>query len=90
MTNKETKLHEYAFDVKLFAVVRCKAKDVETARKGLDAVLDCMDLSQSTIDGINDVIEDVKITEASLAADDGVYPQGAELIEIDGEEPNQS
>lgn len=84
-----TKLHEYAFDIKLFAVVRCKAPDVETARKGLNAVLDCMDLSQSTIDGINDVIEDVKITEASLTVDDDVYPQGAVLIEIDGEEAEQ-
>lgn len=85
----KTKMHEYAFDVKLFAVVRVNAPNEKAARMGLGKVLDCMDLSEATIDGINDVIENVRITEASLAPDDDVYPQGAELTEVDGEAPEE-
>jgi len=77
--------HEYAFDVKLFAVVRVEAANEAAARKALTKVLDCMDLSDATIDGMNSVLGDVKITEASLDSDDSVYPHGAELFEVDGE-----
>jgi hypothetical protein len=72
---------EYAFDVKLFAVVRVKAPDEAAARAALEEI-ECVDLSRANID----LPDGVEITEASLAADDSSIPQGAELIEIDGED----
>lgn len=83
-------MNEYAFDVKLFAVVRVKAANEQMARKGLATVIDCLDLSHATIDGMNDVLEEIKITEVSLDADDSCYEQGAELFEVNGEEPEEN
>ena len=66
--------HEYAFDVKLFAVVRIKAKSEESARTLLNEALSCANIDWKE--------NNVNITEASLTTDDG-EPL---LFEIDGEE----
>lgn len=76
-------LHEYAFDVKLAAVVRVQAKDEHAARGMLAAVLDCVDLSDATIAGLNSRSE-MRITEASVYQDDS---DGPALFEVDGKEP---
>lgn len=75
----EKTMHEYAFDVKLFAVVRVKAGSETEARELLERVIDACDVAEIEA-------HPIKLTEFSLAADDSVYPQGAELFEIDGEE----
>lgn len=77
-------MHEYAFDVKLFAVIRVKATSEANAREAMDVVLSCMELSQFTIDGMNDVlkVESMQITEASLTTEDGE----PHLFELDGVE----
>ena len=81
---------EYAFDVKLYAVVRVKADSLDKARHALRCVLDCADLSEHTIAGINsglaeDGVESVIVTEASLAiGEESDYPDRIEPFEIDG------
>lgn len=65
-------MHEYAFDVKLFAALRVKARTEEEAREKLRAALDCADAHFGQLDG------EPLTAEASL---DGV----PELYEIDGE-----
>ncbi len=76
-------MKEFAFDIKLAAVVRVCATDEKSARAILPVVLDCIDLSEATIDGINDGygVADVKLTEASISQDDEDGPQ---LFEVDG------
>lgn len=77
-------IHEYAFDVTLFAVIRVKATTEANAREAMDRVLSCMDLSEFTIDGMNDEMaaESLQITEASLSTADGE----PHLFELDGVE----
>jgi hypothetical protein len=78
--------HEYAFDVKLVAVVRVKAESLETARESLKAVLDCVDMSDAALEGFNNEQGrtgiSAKVTEVSLSVDDVGFPC---LIEIDEE-----
>jgi hypothetical protein len=74
----ESSMHEYAFDVKLVAVVRVSASDRETAEAVLSDCLDCADLNVE-ISGKNG---DAKVTEASIEVDDVEYPR---LFEFDGE-----
>jgi hypothetical protein len=71
-------MHEYAFDVKLVAVVRVSAVDRETAEAVLSNCLDCVDLNFT----ISDKHGNAKVTEASIEADDADYPR---LFEFDGE-----
>lgn len=80
--------HEYAFDVKLYAVVRVNAPDEDTAREALDKALACMNLSEHTVDGMNDVLGErsVRITEASLTTEDGE----PFLFELDGNETEEN
>lgn len=76
-------VHKYAFDIKMYAVVRVTATSEQKAREALDQCLSCMDLSEHTVDGINDTLaRDLCITEASLTTEDGA----PELFELDGVE----
>ena len=69
---------EFAFDISLNAVVRVKAATAAKARAALPLVLECMDLSEFAIDGINSGIGAIKITEASLSSEE------PSLFEVDG------
>lgn len=66
-------MHEYAFDVKLWACVRVSANSEAEARQKMLDALTCFDVSYAE-DG-------VRLTEASIE-DDG---EASELIEVDGE-----
>jgi hypothetical protein len=65
-------LHEYAFDVKLFASLRVKAATEEEAREKLRSALDCADTHFGQLDG------EPLTAEASIDGE-------PELYEIDGE-----
>lgn len=84
-------MHEYAFDVKLFAVVRLNAPNLDAARRALADVLDAAEPSDGFCAGYNSVagagVDGVTITECSLSPDDGNEPWCIEPFEIDGEEP---
>lgn len=71
------KQHEYAFDIKLWAVVRVMATSEKKAREAIISTLDCADLSKLTLTDPT-----VKITEASTIAPE----EGEEYkpFEIDG------
>lgn len=71
-------MKEYAFDVKLSAVVRVKAKSEIDARYAMEAVLLAVSPTQPFIDGFNKTAKYVKLTEFSL---DTRHPN---LFEIDG------
>ena len=72
-------VHEYAFDVKLAAVVRVWATSEEKARSALFRLVDAMDLMAPAKDREASVL----ITEASVHVDD---EDGPHLFELDGEE----
>lgn len=69
--------HEYAFDVKLAAVVRVEADNIEMARSAMEAALDCADFNLT----LPSADARVKITEASVQLDD---VSGPELFQVDG------
>jgi hypothetical protein len=73
------KLHEYAYDLKLWAVVRVKAQTEKAAREAIIATLDCADLSKLRLTD-----PAVTITEASTIAPE----EGEEYkpFEIDGKD----
>lgn len=77
-------MHEYAFDVKLFAVVRVVAANKRDAIKAMEQTIDALDLSDAEISGLNSIlVQGLRITEVSLAEDgedDNRTP-----FEIDGE-----
>lgn len=68
-------LHEYAFDVKLFAVVRVKAANQQEAVTRMRKVIDAADVSS--------LPKDVGLTEFSLEEDG--EDENEEPFEIDGE-----
>ena len=68
-------IKEYAFDVKMFSVVRVKAEDEEGARMLLDEYLQAVDINVHIFVGDADRIH---ITKASMDDGDPV------LVEIDG------
>jgi len=70
--------HEYAFDVKLFAIVRVEANSLVTAKWAVEKSLSCADLNVS----FEDKRGSVKVTDASVEMDDVCGP---ELVEVDGE-----
>ena len=78
-----TETHEYAFDVKLFAVVRVKAPSLADAIAVLDATVDAMSPTEHWVEGFNSAGTAVKITEVSLS-EDGDDTNRAPF-EIDGE-----
>ena len=67
---KEEEMHEYLFDVKLFASLRVKATSEEEARKLLATALDCCTINCGEING------DPLVGEASP---DGEH----DLVEVD-------
>jgi hypothetical protein len=73
----ESLMHTYAFDVKLVAVVRVSANDLDTAEAVLSDCLDCADLNVDMMSKHGDA----KVTEASIEVDDVDYPR---LFEFDG------
>lgn len=74
---------EYAFDVKLFAVVRVKARSLAEAIQALDSTVNSMQPSDHWIEGYNSIGTAVKITEASLSEDGD--DDNRQPFEIDGE-----
>lgn len=70
-------MHEYAYDIKLAAVVRVKASSPEDAEAYLTKALDCAELDFKS----TETSKCCRITEASLCVDDEDYPY---LFEIDG------
>lgn len=69
---------EFAFDVKLNAIVRVTAATEDDARRAMDDVLDAVTPLPDFIDGYNSVGW-VRITEFSIS------DCGAVLFEVDGE-----
>lgn len=72
-------MHEYAFDVKMLAVVRLKAIDQARAESALVEALDCARLNVK----LTKQESEMHITEASIYVDDEQFPF---LFEVDGEE----
>ena len=72
-------VHEYAFDVKLAAVVRVWATSEEKARNALFRLVDAIDLMVPAKDREASVL----VTEVSMDMDDETAPH---LFELDGEE----
>lgn len=76
-----TEIHEYAFDVKLWAVARIRAKDEGRARQIAKEFMECLDIGLHA-DSKNredlDDNEEVRLTEASSEG-------GFDLFEIDGQ-----
>jgi len=75
--------HEYAFDIKLFAVARIIAPSKEKAIAAMREVIHCIDLSDLETNGTL-AQRGCQLTECSLAEDD---EETYEPFEIDGEEP---
>lgn len=71
-------MKEFAFDVRLLAVVRVVAETEGDARDAMDAVLDSCNPSQPFLDGFNQRAARVKVAEFSLSND------APSLFEIDG------
>jgi hypothetical protein len=70
-------VREYAFDVKMFAVVRIAAETRKKAEAILGEALDCADLNVTA----RCTLGEPKVTEASVHIDDEGYPY---LFEVDG------
>ncbi len=70
--------HEYAFDVKLVAVIRIQSPSKALAIAELTRHVDCLDLCFT----LTDADSRIEITEASLSLDDADFPY---LFEVDGE-----
>lgn len=66
-------MHEYAFDVKLWAAVRIKAESEKEARRILSSHLDCVEVNLGALPN-----GDPLLAEASSEGD-------ADLFEVDGE-----
>lgn len=80
-------MHEYAFDVKLFAVVRVVATDKKSAIKAMEQVIDGMSHDEHWVNGFNAKAafnaQSLRITEVSLdedGEDDNRVP-----FEVDGD-----
>ena len=76
-------MHEYGFDVKLFAAVRVVAADEKAAIEAMEKVIDSMEPGEHWIGGFNDTAQSVRITEVTLSQD-GEY-ENCTPFEIDGE-----
>lgn len=79
----ERLLHEYAFDVKLFAVVRVKAESLEKAQAAMRLTVDALEPTGDWIAGFNSAAK-VKVTEVSLDQDG--EGENETPFEIDGED----
>lgn len=68
-------MHEYLFDVKLFASVRVKAKTEEEARKHLKVAFDCANCNGGAWPNGDPVIFEASLDE----------PENDELVAVDDE-----
>lgn len=84
-------LHEYAFDVKLFAVIRVKAASVAEARQVAEELCDAMSPTEPFTAGYNEECgrqgRSVEVTEVSLSGF-GDEEGNVDPFEVDGEEPD--
>lgn len=78
-------MHEYAFDVKLFAVVRVVARTKTDGIEAMKTIVESLDLSEHWIAGFNSKATGLRITEVSLSQDG--EDENETPFEIDGEEP---
>jgi len=70
-------MHEYLFDVKLFAAIRVKAKTEAEARELIKSCIDANTANLGAWPNGDPIICEVSLDE----------PDNDELIEIDGEDP---
>ena len=70
-------MSEYAFDIKLAAIVRIRAPSLQKAEQALTNALDCANLDVK----IQQPVGGVRLTEASVWVDDVEHPY---LFEVDG------
>lgn len=70
-------MHEYLFDVKLFAAIRVTADTEAEARQMMRDCIDCATANLGAWPNGDPIICEVSLDE----------PENDELIEIDGEEP---
>lgn len=78
-------MKEFTFDVSIESTVRIKADTEKQARRALGQVLSYSEPTQDFLDGFNDESHIAIIEYFSLSPDDSVYPDGAVLVEVDGE-----
>ena len=69
-------MHEYAFDIKMAAVVRVRARNADDAEAALLDCLGCAELNVKLSTGF----AETAITEASICIDDAEFPF---LFEVD-------
>lgn len=69
-----TEIHEYSFDVKLFAAIRVKAQSRAEARKMLLDALDCADANLGAWPSGDPILCEVSLDEGHTG----------DLIEVDG------
>ncbi len=72
----ETPVPEYAFDIKMAAVIRMTAKNLESAENAIRECLDCASLNVK----LSSRAAEYLITEASVSVDDADFPF---LFEVD-------
>jgi hypothetical protein len=77
----EEKLHRYAFDVKFYASIVISARNIKTAKKVLQEIVDEAGLDAGSIARRNQP----KVLHTGLYLDDEQYPF---LAEYDGLEPD--
>lgn len=75
-------MHEYAFDVKLFAAVRVVAPTLADAVAAMEATIDAMEPTPDWVEGFNGLSR-MRLTEVSLAEDG--EEENRRPYEIDGE-----
>jgi hypothetical protein len=73
--------HDFAFDVKLAAVIRIRAASEAEARKTMQEVLQACEPAAPLVEGLNETRRDIRITEFSILPDTEVA-----LFEKDGVE----
>lgn len=72
--------HEYAYDIKMFAVIRILARNRKEAKKVLDRALEKLDLEIENRS--NDELLKESIESSTIYIDDAAGPY---LFEVDGE-----
>jgi hypothetical protein len=68
-------MHEYVFDVKLFAAIRVKAESEEQARAMLKSAFNCADCNAGSWPNGDPILFEASQDE----------PENDELVEVDGE-----
>ncbi len=73
-------MHEYVFDIKLYASISIKARNLRTAKSALRKLVDVVELDMSEADKTSRS----KVHSAGIYVDDEEFPF---LAEYDGEDP---